>query len=247
LRYFDVHLHLPSADEKGLSALLQHIESEREMVGANLILNTADEVEFVHKRLSALPPYLNVVPYFDPAAQFPHEFRRSGWFKIHPQISRITAGQIGALSEAAISARPRGLIVHCFPWGQELEFNVSLSLVISLARALPKVPVLAAHGGGYESWAFRAHCGTLQNVCYDFSVTLSYCQGSDLLRPFQRYLSHSTDRVLFGSDWPSAPASEQVAECERLAAEVGIHSEQLENIFLTNSRRLWPDVSVREQ
>jgi hypothetical protein len=241
MRYFDVHLHLPSADEDGLGRLLRHVESETGMVGGNLILNTPEEVEFAHRHSGSLPPSLNVVPYFDPEARFPAEFTRGGWFKIHPRIGRVTAERVGALRDAALSARPRGLVVHCYPWGPELEFNVSLPLVIELARALPETHVLVAHGGGYESWQFRSHTGMLGNVCYDFSVTMSYYQGSDLLRPFQRYLRHSTGRVLFGSDWPSAGAGEQLAECARLASEVGVGEAQLEEIFLTNSRRLWPE------
>lgn len=243
MRFFDVHLHLPSADESGLGALLRHVEAEPGMVGGNLILNTREEVEFAHGRLGSLPPSLNLVPYFDPAVDFPAEFTRSGWFKIHPRLARIGRDAVGPLCAAVASApvRPRGLVVHCYPWGPELEFNVSLPLVIELARALPDVHVLVAHGGGYESWAFRAHAGGFRNVCYDFSVTMSYYLGSDLLRPFQRYLRHSKERVVFGSDWPSAPPGEQLGECLRLAAEVGVSPAELEEIFLTNSRRLWPE------
>ena len=241
MRYFDVHLHLPSPDDEGLGALLRHVESEKGMAGGLLVLNTPEEVEFAHKRLGSLPPTLGLLPYFDPSARFPEEFTRGGWYKIHPRISRVSAASVGALCEAAVASRPRGLMVHCFPWGPELEFNVSLPLVIALARALPETQVLVSHGGGYESWAFRAHTGGLRNVCYDFSVTMSYYQGSDVLRPFQRYLRHSTGRVLFGSDWPSAPPGEQLAECARLAAEVGVGAAELEEIFLTNSRRFWPE------
>jgi hypothetical protein len=242
MRYFDVHLHLPSADESGLEALIRHVEAETGMVGGNLILNTREEVEFAYKRLGSLPPSLNVVPYFDPAGDLPEEFTRSGWFKIHPRVSRIGRESVAPLLDAVLAAprRPRGLMVHSYPWGPELEFNISLPLVIELARALPEAQVLVAHGGGYESWAFRAHTGMLRNVCYDFSVTMSYYQGSDVLRPFQRYLRHSTERIVFGSDWPSAPPGEQLRECERLAAEAGVSAAELEEIFLTNSRRLWP-------
>jgi hypothetical protein len=241
MRYFDVHLHLPSADEDGLAALLRHVEAQKEMLGGHLILNTAEEVEFAYRHAGSLPPALNVIPYFDPAADFPPEFTRSGWFKIHPRIAELTSKQVPALCEAVASAGPRGLVIHCFPWGPELEFNISLPLVVGLARALPDTPILAAHGGGYESWQFRSHTGMLPNVFYDFSITMSYYEGSDMLRPFQRYLRYSTDRLVFGSDWPSAPPGEQLQECTRLAAEVGVQPDELEEIFLNNSRRLWPE------
>jgi predicted TIM-barrel fold metal-dependent hydrolase len=135
---------------------------------------------------------------------------------------------------------PKGIIVHCFPWGSELHFNISLPLVIQLAHTLPQTSVLVSHGGGYESWAFRAHTGMLKNVLYDFSVTMSYYRGSDLLGPFQRYLRYSPERVVFGTDWPSVESDEQLSESLRLAGEIGISGNQLESIFMENARRFWP-------
>jgi hypothetical protein len=169
MKYFDAHLHLPSPDESGLSALVRHIENEPHMLGGNLILNTPQEVEFTYENFRYLPQKLNLVPYFDPSIDFPEEFTRSGWYKIHPRINRITRDQISMLMDSilAVTPRPRGIMVHCYPWGPELQFNISLPLVIELAQAAPEMQVLVAHGGGYESWAFRAHTGMLRNVYYD--------------------------------------------------------------------------------
>lgn len=244
MKFFDVHLHLPTPDEKGLEALMRHLESEPGMVGGNLILNTREEVDFAYRHLEALPPSLNLIPYYSQDEDFPVEFKRSGWYKIHPHISRITLSDIDLLRDSIVASpvQPRGIIVHCYPWGAELEYSIGLPLVIELAKALPGMLILAAHGGGYESWAFRSHAGVLKNVFFDFSVTMSYYLNSDILRPFQRYLRYSPDRILFGSDWPSAQVTEQWLECVRLAHEIDLAEEQLETLFMANSRRLWPDV-----
>lgn len=241
MKYFDTHLHIASATEQGLSMFLRHLDAEKNLVGGNLILNTPEEVDLVLKHIGRFPRTLNLIPYFDPAANFPVALTQSGWFKIHPAISGITIDRIESLCDAVVKAGPRGIVIHCFPWGANLKHNVSLSLVIAIAVALPQMPVLVAHGGGYESWQFRSHAGVLRNVLFDFSVSMSYYQGSDLLRPFQRYLRYSPERILFGSDWPSAQATEQLDECARLAGEIGIMPEQLEQLFLSNSRRLWPE------
>jgi predicted TIM-barrel fold metal-dependent hydrolase len=82
----------------------------------------------------------------------------------------------------------------------------------------------------------------LSNVFFDFSATMTYYAGSDLLRPFQRYLLHSSDRILFGSDWPTANPEQQMAESVRLATEVSISSAELERMFLGNAERLWPEM-----
>lgn len=216
------------------------------MVGGNLILNTREEVDFVYGNLSKLPDSLNVIPYYDPAINFPPQLTRSGWYKIHPRIHQLKQNAIGPLCQSLRESteRPKGIMVHAFPWGPEIEFNVSLPLVIELAQALPQIPVLVTHGGAYESWAFRAHTGMLKNVVYDFSLTMAYYKGSDVLRPFQRYLKYSSDRIVFGSDWPSAESAEQLAECIRLAAEMEINEAELEARLLENAQRLWPQVQA---
>lgn len=246
MNFFDCHLHLPTPDEKGLDRLLRYVESASDMVGGNLILNTREEVDFACSRIGSFPPSLNLIPYYDPAVEFPPPLRKTGWYKIHPRINRMGLSAIPSIRQSLLDSteKPKGIIVHCFPWGPELQFNISLPLVIELAQALPDMFVLVAHGGGYESWAFRAHTGMLRNVIYDFSVTMSYYSRSDVLRPFQRYLRYSPDRIVFGSDWPGAESEEQLSECLRLAGEISVREEQLESIFMTNARRLWPEIEV---
>ncbi len=239
MKVFDVHTHMPKPNSEGLDAYLSFLEHSTEVVGANLILNTEEEVEVVLKNIGKIPNNIILIPYYSVNSQLPAELISSGWYKIHPKLKKITLINITAIVESVTTTKPKGLIIDSFPWGTELEYNVSLPLVLAIAKALPETFVLVAHGGGYESWAFRAHTGSLQNVIYDFSATLAYYQNSDILKPYQRYLKFSTERVLFGSDWPIANVTEQIFESIRLANEIGISEKELENIFLSNSRRLW--------
>ncbi|MCU1244508.1 MAG: amidohydrolase 2 [Acidobacteria bacterium] len=243
MRFFDVHLHLPTPDRAGLDALLRHIESEPAMIGGLLVLNTEHEVDLVSAHLGELPETLGLVPYFEGGKRFGEPFERIGWRKIHPAVQRIRLGDVAALCAAVKDGPPlRGVMVHCFPWGKTLDYNTSLPLVLALAEALPETTILATHGGGYESWAFRSHAALFKNVIFDFSVSLSYYSRSDLLRPYQRYFRYSPDRVVFGSDWPSAECGEQIEESVRLAEEIGLSREWLEETWLANSRRLWPEL-----
>jgi hypothetical protein len=243
MRYFDAHLGLPSPDREGLDALVRHVESDKDFVAGNLILNTPEEVELVSRHPGRLPPTLNKIPYYTPAFDAPEELSRSGWYKIHPRLHGFEAKDIEGIKEALLAApvRPKGMVVCCFPWGPNLRYNISLPLVIEIARTLPDMPVLATHGGGYESWQLRAHAGPLKNVYFDFSATMSYYFRSDLLRPFQRYLRHTPKQLLFGSDWPTGDTQEHLNECLRLAEEVSVSREELETLLLDNAARLWPE------
>lgn len=242
MKYFDVHLHLPSADVAGLDRLRRHADEQVDMVGGLLVLNTPAEVSFAHDHFDQLPSQLSCVPYYSAELEFPAEIARLGWYKIHPNLHKLDRQSIAPLVEqiAGAAVRPRGLMVHCFPWGPNLDANISLPLVIALAQAMPEVPILATHGGGYESWAFRAHTGSLPNVLYDFSVTMAYYRDSDLLRPFGIYARSKPARLLFGSDWPWAEPLDQLAESIKLAEAMGICGDDLARQMLDNARQLWP-------
>ncbi len=239
MKIFDVHTHLPGSGQEGLISYLSFIEHSPEVVGANLILNTEADVEVILKNIGKIPENVILIPYHPLNGQLPKDVTRSGWYKIHPRIRKMTYAQIPAIVESVVATRPKGLIVDCFPWGMELEYNINLALVLALARAVPQTFILVAHGGGYESWAFRAHTSSLANIYYDFSATLSYYKSSDILRPYQHYMKFLKEHVLFGSDWPVIKVEEQISETLRLAVEIGISEKELENIFLSNSRRLW--------
>ena len=236
MRFYDAHLHLPTPDAAGVDALLRFLESEPGLLGGNLILNTAEEVAVAESNLHRLPPTVALIPYFEPEIRHSEPLCRSGWCKIHPIIQELEAEAIPNFIPSLRETNPRGIIVHCFPWGTELRFNTSLVLVMELARNLPDSIILATHAGGYESWMFRAHAGGLRNVHFDFSLTLEYYEGADLLRPLQRYLRFSQDRIHFGSDWPSGNVKRQLDEMIRLAEEAGMGREELETLLLDNAQ-----------
>ena len=241
MRFFDTHLHLPRADEGGLDEFLRFVDMEPGLVGGNLILNTAEEVAVVASHAARLPATIVPIPYFDAATRSPEVVSGSGWYKIHPRLHAVDLEAIPMLVEAVAARAPRGVIVHAFPWGSDRRFDdVSLPLVIALARALPETPVLVAHGGGYQAWAFRAHAGGFRNVHFDFSVTLDYYERSDLVSPLKRYLRFSPNCVHFGSDWPSGDVGRQVEELLRLADEIGLGQPALEQLLLQNARSCWP-------
>lgn len=240
MKFFDAHAHLPSPDSKGLGAFLRYTESQPGFVGANLILNTAAEAEVALSGLDSLPPSVVLVPYFDPGSGHPEGLRAGGWYKLHPALQQIDGETIPALVSALRTANPRGVIVHAFPWGPDLRFNVSLPLVIALAQAMPATTILVAHGGGYESWLFRAHAGGLKNVHFEFSVTLDYYSGTDAVAVLARYLTYSPERVHFGTDWPSGDVRRQQDELLRLAAQAGLTRDALETLLLRNAERCWP-------
>jgi predicted TIM-barrel fold metal-dependent hydrolase len=242
IKFYDTHVHIPSPTEEGLELFLEYVKSTPEMLGGLLILNTQEDVDFVASNLKRIPTKFIIVPCYDfEDKNYPVEITSSNWVKIHPVLSKISDNKIDTVIRFIKDKRKalNGVIVHCFPWGTEMEYNFSLELVLELNNHFPEMKILIAHGGGYESWIFRAHTGSIRNIFYDFSVTLKYYQGSDLLKPFQRYLLYSSDRILFGSDYPIAGYKEQMDESIRLALEVGLDEKTVESIYINNFKKIW--------
>jgi predicted TIM-barrel fold metal-dependent hydrolase len=240
VKFFDAHAHLATPDSAGLEAFLRFTEMQPHLVGANLILNTEAEVEVVSDHLDSLPSTVVLVPYFDPEHRHPDALRSAGWYKLHPRLQRLDDAAIPSLVSALRADDPRGVIVHAFPWGPELRFNISLPLVIALAEAMPATTILVAHGGGYESWQFRAHAGGFENVHFEFSATLDYYAGTDAVAVLARYLAYSPGRIHFGSDWPSGDVQRQLTELLRLATDAGLTETALESLLLQNAAACWP-------
>jgi predicted TIM-barrel fold metal-dependent hydrolase len=241
MRYFDCHLHLGSSDDAGFTRFLAYVGTRSDLVGGNLVINTPEEASVVEKRLAELPPHIKIVPPLPLEFDVPASLTTSGWWKVHPALHQVDRGRIPEVVRL-VSSRPTtaGVMVHHFPWGDRLEHNTGLELVIELARAFPKMPIVATHGGGYESWPLRAHTARLGNVYYDFSVSFAIYKGTDHVRVWTQYVQKRRNRILFGSDWPSADAEPQLDEAVRLAAEAGVGADELERQLLENSNSLWP-------
>jgi len=239
--FFDTHLHLPKPTNEGVCELVRHIQTTPGFLGGLLILNTDEEVDAVANNYSLLPKGVVVVPHFRISVNRAPLIFRTGWFKVHPTLHKLDIDMLDEVVSNLRRKTPTGVIVHCFPWGPETKFNVSLAYVTRLARDLPHCIILAAHGGGYESWQFRAHAGVFKNVHFDFSMTLDYYQNSDLLRPVQRYLKYSPTRIHFGSDWPDGNLERQLTEMQRLATEVEIAPKVLEELLISNAKSCWPE------
>jgi predicted TIM-barrel fold metal-dependent hydrolase len=242
MKYYDAHLHLPSPDAAGVQKFFAHITMESKLVGGTLILNNVNEYEIAQQHVHKIPHHITTAFPFHLIASHHQFFTVPSWFKVHPRLHSLKASDIDTCiaSFQLLAMPPAGIIVDCFPWGPVLEHNIHLPLVITLAQAFPQTPIIAAHAGGYESWAFRAHTMMLANVWYEFSFSAHFYLGSDLLKPLETYLSCVPSRVLFGSDWPNRTPAPQLEAYLSAARAVGMSTKHLEELLIANAQRLWP-------
>jgi hypothetical protein len=241
MNYFDSHIHITSPSLEGINSLLKHMSDHNQMLGGLLILNTIKEVEIVSEYIDKIPNNLIIAPFYNVPKGYNKRIYESGWIKIHPKISALIHSDILKVLDFIEGKKDeiRGIIVDSFPWGTEIEYNISLPLTIELAKKFSDKSILVAHGGGYDSWKFLAHLGGLKNVYFDFSVSMKYYADTELIKPLRNYLKHSPKKILFGTDWPFGEVNQHIFEYDKLGKEAGISAEKLELMLLNNSSELW--------
>ena len=242
MKYYDCHFHLPNATPEGFASLISNLKDEgSDFVGGNLVLNSQPEIDLVYSNIGLIPKSVTLVPLLDKSLDVQPEISKAGWYKIHPALQKISKEKIPSFINfiSTNSKSVKGLILHYFPWGKDIQYCTSLEILIALVNRFPKIPVMVSHGGGYDSWVVRAHTTSFKNIYYDFSVTLKYFKDTCYLKPLQVYLEKFPERVLFGSDWPWGERSEQLKTLAELAAALNIPEDKVEKLILDNALRLW--------
>lgn len=83
-----------------------------------------------------------------------------------------------------------------------------------VARAFPKLRIIAAHMGGLEmSRSVEQHLCGLENIWFDLSMAHTFCAPEQAERIVK---THGTERILFGSDLPWGTAKQTLGFMEQL-------------------------------
>ena len=153
--------------------------------------------------------------------------------KLHPLYQRFAADdkRVFPLYEAI---RDTGLILltHC---GYDISFGTqdlaSPSRFASVARQFPGLKMVLAHFGGWKQTDLFVECLAGQDVYIDTAFTVGYCKEAQR----DAILSHhSTDRILYGSDFPWGDLDRQIG----FVLEMPVSDEVKEKILYRNAERL---------
>ena len=103
----------------------------------------------------------------------------------------------------------------------------------AVAKAFPKLRIVAAHLGGMKLWddIEKYTAGQFDNLWFDVSVISRYIDDDQLLRIIKK---QGADRVLFGSDCPWDEPANEIAMIDRLP----LTNEEKELIFYRNAEKL---------
>lgn len=151
--------------------------------------------------------------------------------KLHPDIQRFNvddprAMEIYAMCEAA------GLPV-CVHTGDYRYDYSNPPRVVNILKAFPKLKFIGAHFGGWSVWDEAARTlSDFDNIVVDSSSSF-YALSTERIRELMRVWS--SDRVLFGTDYPLWP---QQPDIDRLLS-LDLTDDDYEKIFWKNTAELF--------
>jgi len=204
---FDAHLHLNMKSQHILDDFLEEVS---QLSGFILVLNTDAEKDFFMAEFLScfqrLFPESMVAVNFEfldeETVNYLQEYDIRFGIKIHPRLSNITVESFDAL-RIKLSMFPKRLVViDCFYYGGKLETHINLELAVYLAKELPKLKFLLAHGGGHKVLEFMLYTREFDNIYYDFSFSCNYLLETSAWLDICNALKYHSGRVCFGSDSP---------------------------------------------
>lgn len=244
MKLIDSHIHLPNPSEKPFESF-QHMVQASGLSAFVLILNTQEQMDTYQQNLEKLTalglPYRLAVLQAPTKAspETPIELTNSAILKIHPRISALTKNDFPAISQIVAVHPSEVVIVDCFPYGHHIEQHIGLELALLLAERYPHKKLVIAHGGGVDILRAMLYSRNLPNIYFDFSFSCNYLAETSVAADMSHVMKHQSDRLLFGSDYPSFHPEQAKEKYIQYACKAGLSQHQIENVLYKNVVKLF--------
>lgn len=223
--------------EKGL------VDYDLEAVAKNIVFNFVDQYREQVRQVPAgdaitlVFDYKNNLDFVLKEAQA----KKIRAFKIHSRDQKIKKDDYACLIDK-LSPAPENLpiLIDCFYYGPELEFQPSLQGIIQIAEKFPNRSIVIVHCGGYRLLQYFHHLRPLKNIYYDLSFTLQYLEDSSIFADLKKLIRFTNkSRIIFGSDYPHASPKKQALILEGIISNLQLNAEEKKALFHDNAKRLY--------
>ncbi len=214
--FYDCHLHFPIKMSEPVVHLLKELDGNTNLKGFVLILNSSMEEELYLKNIEFFQER-NYIPAFllDVNSEICCEkFKKledmgmKYVIKIHPRISKIIRDDFARIKESLEQLSFQTVIVDNWFFGSRIENHIGTELAIYIAERFPDKAVVSAHAGGCRIVECMLLTRPIKNIFYDLSLTQMYFKGSSLEMDIDYFIKWTSERILFGSDYPDFGISE---------------------------------------
>ncbi|MCL2151848.1 MAG: amidohydrolase family protein [Oscillospiraceae bacterium] len=235
-KLIDAHMHFDLSASNPATDLVNQLMAA-DATGCVLILNSTEEVNVYKQNKALLDNYIICTSLLlDLQANGKREVP---FTKLHPRLSGLTRDNYPQIMRIIQDCEARVITIDCFVYGHSLENDIGIELGIYLAQNLPDRYVVLAHAGGVRLLECLMQTKTLQNIYYDLSLTINYLWHSSIRQDMILLLMHHSNRVMFGSDYPSFSINEAKHCMSQLCEKAKLCNADGKNLFYENALKVY--------
>lgn len=253
MKAIDMHLHLDLSLAGGVGGAVDFLSKELAKSphiskGLLLHLNTQnvalDELSAHLSKTKGIVAFANINPYVKNAEmELERAVKELGFkgLKLHPRLEFYSpdAPEVIALCKRAEFLKVP-VLVDAFPDGHSLMNDFSVKQFGALATAVPGIPVIMAHFGGYKAIEMMLLAKRIKNIYLNVAYTLLYFRGSSITSDLVYCIkSMKGDRIFYGSDYPDRGLDETYILSKEVFDAYGLSNELQEKVFHANAEIFW--------
>ena len=243
-KIFDAHMHLNIQSENIIADFTKQVEFNG-LIGANIILNSADEKRiFIEKHeeiIKSLESFVISVCFDwrtktdDVLIETLKSKKYKMAIKLHPRLQNITLKDFEDIGKNINGTDIDVLVIDTFINGHLLQNHIGVELAIFLASEFPKKKIIVAHMGGHRALECVMLTKTLDNVYHDISYSINFFEDTSIAKDIRFICKKYNKRVLFGSDYPYYSVSDSLSCIKRCFDKVDLSESEKNNILYANA------------
>ena len=249
-RLIDAHLHLNTNSPTPLSELLAQMKRSSIERGV-LIVNTEAERDLLmnEKELLDTADHIKLIAglnihWKDPYAIINSlsSFRHLCGIKLHPLLygyERLDFDAICSAIQASGSKALKNIVIDTLFNDEHVENHVGIELGICVSRAFPEKNVILAHCGSTRLLECCAFTRRIPYIFYDLSFVAAYFNHTSLRLDMMNYLKHTSNRMMFGSDYPSFEIKRAVRSLREICEEACLNEADMNDVFCATALKVY--------
>lgn len=158
--------------------------------------------------------------------------------KVHPHMFGLTKEEIPQVIDA-LAAYTTPVIVDSLYYGKEIEYHNGVEYGVAIGRAFPERKVVIAHSGSLDFLKCMMATRYMPNVFYDYSFTQTFFNRTSLRLDMVDFLRRTTNKIMWGSDFPSFAIDRAINDFMSIVDEAGITPEQLNDVVYNNAIKVY--------
>ena len=159
--------------------------------------------------------------------------------KIHPLLYNCIAEDTDSIVDTIKlfnEKEIKNVVIDTLFNDEYIDNHIGIELGIRIAREFPSLSVILAHSGSTRLLECMAFTRNIRNIYYDLSFVSTYFNNTSLRYDMINYLKYTSDRMMFGSDYPSFSIQKALESLYDLCQEAQLSEEQIDNVFDNTGR-----------